>query len=303
MKILLIIAVFFGFLQELAAVSPLENQEGGKKYNLSVCAIFKNEAKYLKEWIEYHRLVGVDHFYLYNVGSSDSFRKILEPYIAKNIVTLIHWPIRLNDQNDDQVFLWAFGTQIPAYENASQYVSIQETKWLVFLDVNEFLVSPSSEKITEILQKYEDRPGVDLLCNCFDATEESLPLRKLVIETVNLVKPPLKNPQREISKTVFKPELCKGFTWPPYTCHFKDEQIACSLEKSELRINKYLNRSVGFFAKEFKSKLHIDNRSLSDQEVSAYLSQDYEIEDKERVIYRYIPELQKKMKQSPIWGW
>ena len=37
-----------------------------KKHQLSICAIFKNEAKFLKEWIEYHRLVGVDHFYLYD---------------------------------------------------------------------------------------------------------------------------------------------------------------------------------------------------------------------------------------------
>ena len=49
------------------------SSEINKKYNLSICAIFKNEAKYLKEWIEYHRIFGVDHFYLYNIGSRDSF--------------------------------------------------------------------------------------------------------------------------------------------------------------------------------------------------------------------------------------
>jgi hypothetical protein len=26
------------------------------QYNLVICAIFKNEARFLKEWIEYHRL-------------------------------------------------------------------------------------------------------------------------------------------------------------------------------------------------------------------------------------------------------
>lgn len=35
-----------------------------KLYYLSVCAIFKNEGPILKEWIEYHLLVGVDHFFL-----------------------------------------------------------------------------------------------------------------------------------------------------------------------------------------------------------------------------------------------
>ena len=33
-----------------------------KKYQVSICAIFKNEAKYLKEWIEFHKIIGVEHF-------------------------------------------------------------------------------------------------------------------------------------------------------------------------------------------------------------------------------------------------
>ena len=44
-----------------------------KSYNVSACAIFQNEAPYLKEWIEYHRLIGVEHFYLYNNGSTDNY--------------------------------------------------------------------------------------------------------------------------------------------------------------------------------------------------------------------------------------
>ena len=37
-----------------------------RKYNVAICAIFKNEEPYIKEWIEFHKIVGVDHFYLYN---------------------------------------------------------------------------------------------------------------------------------------------------------------------------------------------------------------------------------------------
>ena len=37
-----------------------------KKYYCSICAIFRDEGTYLKEWIEYHRIIGIDHFYLYN---------------------------------------------------------------------------------------------------------------------------------------------------------------------------------------------------------------------------------------------
>ncbi|MDR0485482.1 MAG: glycosyltransferase family 2 protein, partial [Elusimicrobiota bacterium] len=48
---------------------------------LSVLAIAKNEAPYLKEWIEYHRALGVEKFYIYDNNSSDNTFEILKPYI------------------------------------------------------------------------------------------------------------------------------------------------------------------------------------------------------------------------------
>jgi|GEM_PF-3854740 len=43
--------------------------------------MFCNEAPYLKEWLDYHLKVGVEHFWLYDHDSEDNFREILEPYI------------------------------------------------------------------------------------------------------------------------------------------------------------------------------------------------------------------------------
>ncbi len=62
------------------------------KYYLSICAIFKNEAAYLGEWIEFHRLAGVEHFYLYNNLSDDNYFSVLKYYIDKGTVTLRDWP-------------------------------------------------------------------------------------------------------------------------------------------------------------------------------------------------------------------
>lgn len=76
--IVFVLAVFIGGVQ-------------AKDY-LSVCAIFQDEAPYLREWIEYHRLMGAEHFYLYDNDSHDEFLEVLQPYINKRIVTLIDWP-------------------------------------------------------------------------------------------------------------------------------------------------------------------------------------------------------------------
>ena len=70
----------------LTAISP---KIVDKKYNVSICAVFKNEAMYLREWIEFNHLVGVEHFYLYNNNSDDDYVSVLKPYVKNGMVTLL----------------------------------------------------------------------------------------------------------------------------------------------------------------------------------------------------------------------
>ena len=55
---------------------------------ISIISQFRDEAKYLKEWIEFHLLVGVDDFYLTNHLSVDNYLEVLQPYIDKGIVKI-----------------------------------------------------------------------------------------------------------------------------------------------------------------------------------------------------------------------
>jgi hypothetical protein len=48
-------------------------------HKLAVCAIAKNEGAYFKEWLEYHRLVGVEKFYIYDNESDDDTKEVLAP--------------------------------------------------------------------------------------------------------------------------------------------------------------------------------------------------------------------------------
>lgn len=64
----------------------IRKQPTSKKYKIVLCAIFKNEGRFLKEWIEYHRLIGVDHFFMYNNNSTDNYIEILSKYINEGIV-------------------------------------------------------------------------------------------------------------------------------------------------------------------------------------------------------------------------
>ena len=99
-----------------------------KKFFLSICTVFKDEAPYLKEWIEYHKLLGVEHFRLYNNDSIDNYQEVLRPYIEKGEVTLIDWP-------SNPRFLgvrggWAYSTQLSACFDAIRYFG-GISKWLI----------------------------------------------------------------------------------------------------------------------------------------------------------------------------
>lgn len=116
-----------------------------KKYYASICAIFKNEAPYLREWIEYHRIVGIEHFYLYNNFSEDDYQSVLQPYVDEGLVTLIEWPVEQG--------------QMKAYADCAENYSA-ETSWIAFIDLDEFIVPNAADDIRELLKPFEKRPAV-----------------------------------------------------------------------------------------------------------------------------------------------
>ena len=61
-------------------------------FYLTLCAIAKNEGRYLQEWIEYHKMLGVEKFFIYDNESADNTREILQPYIDTNLVEYCYFP-------------------------------------------------------------------------------------------------------------------------------------------------------------------------------------------------------------------
>ena len=272
-----------------------ESSEKPKKYNLSVCALFKNESPYLKEWIEFHRLAGVDHFYLYNNGSLDTFRRVLSPYIRDNIVTLIQWP-DLIPQSASDPYGWPLSTQVTAYENAIKWAAAEETKWLLFLDVDEFLVPLSFDKVTQTLEQYDEYPVIVLSSDFFDeAKRGALPPRKMVIEALEITAPFKQDPYKSVEKTILKPDLCTSFIWPPYQCQFKDNREPFKINRMELRINRYRDRLRFQEIDKVAKVLHFDRAYFPQTEFNELLKMGYEIEDRERAIYRFLPDLYRKL--------
>lgn len=115
-----------------------------KKYRVSVCAIFKNEAAYLKEWIEFNHIVGIEHFYLYNNNSEDEYLYVLQPYIDNELVTLIQWPKKHSQKE-------CYFDCIQKYKN--------ETSWLGLIDLDEFVIPIDNNDIYDVLKPFENKRG------------------------------------------------------------------------------------------------------------------------------------------------
>jgi hypothetical protein len=110
-------------------------------FNLVACAIVKNEADNLAEWIEYHRLIGIEHFYIFDNNSRDSIRPILEKYINYGVVTLLDWPF--------------VPGQLPAYNYAAKVFG-HTTNWMAFIDLDEFIFLPSGKLLPDFLSAFGD---------------------------------------------------------------------------------------------------------------------------------------------------
>jgi hypothetical protein len=145
----------------------IKTQPSDVENYLSVVAIVKNEASYIEEWLEYHLLVGIEKFYIYDNGSTDNLKEVLAPYIDSKIVEYYYYP----------------GTkkQVPAY-NASLKKVRKKSFWVALIDIDEFIVPISTQTITEFLRDFENKPGVEINWVVYGSSGEKCRNEGLVIE-------------------------------------------------------------------------------------------------------------------------
>lgn len=152
--------------------------EAGYQHEVAVCAMFRDEAPYLKEWIEFHRLVGVEKFYLYNNLSQDDFQTVLSPYVKKGIVQLIDWP---HDCPDVATFC---GVQLAAFDDCLKLTK-GEVRWVAFLDIDEFLFPVRKNKLADFLKDYRKYGAVGVNWQMFGTGGVAkIPEGKLLIESL-----------------------------------------------------------------------------------------------------------------------
>ena len=118
-------------------------------YDLAVVAIMKNEAPYVREWLDYHLLASVDHFFIYDNEDSDVQLKVMQPYIDRGVVTRIPYQGKAR--------------QYEAYNEAVQNFRFF-CRYMTWIDADEFIFPKNNKTIVEVVDEVlKDKPNAAAL--------------------------------------------------------------------------------------------------------------------------------------------
>ena len=210
------------------------------KNYLSLCIMSKNENEYLKENIEYHSKIGVDHFYIYDNGSKIPLKKDLNKY--KN-VTVIEW-------NDFKIL-----SHCRAFDHCLKHRG-SVSRWIGYIDTDEFLVLKKHNNIKTLLLKYHNYGGLGVNWKCFGSSGH-INKQKSVIESYTLARNVGDNNH---IKSIVQSKWAIGTNANPHEFKYKGNKF-CVNEKCEridgpctdttshdlIQLNHYVTRSRADF--------------------------------------------------------
>ncbi len=241
------------FYNNLLKTTSYNQYKEEGKVDLSICAIMKNEAPYVKEWLDYHLLVGVKRFYIYDNESEDNLKEKLKPYIDKGIVIYKYQPGECQQQ--------------VAYEECLQQHGT-ETKWMAYIDTDEFIIPLKNKTIPEFLKDYTHFVAVGINWTLYDSNDHYEKPSGGVLENYTRVYFDENTPRNQHIKTICQPALTLHFRHPHYGI-YKEGYFAVNenYEKIEgpfsivyakkIRINHYYCKSFA----EYKAKI---SRGMAD---------------------------------------
>lgn len=259
-------------------------------YFLSIAAIMKNEKPYLKEWIEYHLLQGVEHFYLCDNDSTDNTKEYLSPYIKKGIITYIYLP----GTKQQQV---CYDKIVNTYKD--------KTEWLAIIDLDEYLVPLKANNMKSFLKEYEDVSEVSLHWMNYGSNNTFTRPNGLITEffTSHGIK------LNHTVKSIVRPKAVKGFDYFGSNHYVRVEgksvnenhqpvnfMLGFYPSANKARINHYILKSFAEFIHK-KKRGHPEGNLL---DYGYYFFHNENEIKNDTSMLRFLPKLKERMKKSPL---
>lgn len=181
---------------------------------LGIVTMFRDEAPYLVEWIEYHLLAGVSRFWLYDNGSSDDGAGKLAPYVARGVVELTPWPTADNPPRRRERIARQLGAAKDGFRRASGVVD-----WVAHVDVDEFFLPMEDRDVPTCLDKhFSEASGVYVNWRMFGTSGVTVPAGDPILRELTSCAR-RGHPENSVGKSVVRPEhVDLGSIW--YVHHF-----------------------------------------------------------------------------------
>lgn len=211
---------------------PLLSQE----HELAICCIFRDDAKYLPEWVEFHQKQGVQHFYMYNNLSADEPEKFLRDYVSEGLVTIIDWPYESTGQDFFTIQCNAYMDCVKKHNNC---------KWIAFLDSDEFLFCPSKENLRSFLKRYVQYGAVSAFWMMYGTSGINVPEGCNITDYL-LYRAKDDHPTHRTMKTIAQTKYITGIINPHFV-YLSPGKQHIQFEVDRLRINHYWSRDIDFF--------------------------------------------------------
>lgn len=158
---------------------------------LSLCLICKDENDYLPEWLDYHILMGVERFYIYDNESKIGIRQTLKEYVDTGRVVVMDYP--------------GHKVQLYAYDHCLRVYG-QNTFWMGFIDTDEFFVPRTALDLRTFLRDYEAHAGLAVSSVFFGSSGHAVrPPGGQISSYTKRVHPSFK--ENEFIKSIVQPRL------------------------------------------------------------------------------------------------
>jgi hypothetical protein len=141
----------------------------------------RNEAPNLVEWLEFHRLVGVEHVFVYDNASTDRTWDVLMHYQESGFVTATPWDFQYGDASGISAQALAYTHSLLSFGN--------QWRWMAFIDIDEFLFPAESDDLRTLLEGYAELPGVAVFWSMFGTSGHLTKPEGLVIQNYTLRTP------------------------------------------------------------------------------------------------------------------
>ena len=162
---------------------------------LTLATMIKNQRRWLREWLEFNLMNGIEHFIIYDNESTDLPLEILQPYIDRGLITYIPWPPKtipppkkFRTKLERWQYRWlrdALETcldhgwvlhrqgpcQLAAFMDAVQRTKNGVSRWLAIWDIDEFIFPKERSNfrtLAELLRRrFSDADHIKIWGNVF----------------------------------------------------------------------------------------------------------------------------------------